>query len=120
MVGGRLAYFLPVVPDLYSETDVPTHPSLRVVSNSEQLLSGSYRRARSAPPRLALLYHPRINFLASGVLRDWSSPAAAPLSAGGRHCVSSMLHLNLTLHWLCSFFACVVFLLSDFARLASP
>ncbi|KAF7728275.1 hypothetical protein EC973_006449 [Apophysomyces ossiformis] len=35
-VGGRLVYWLPTVVDEYSNTDVPEHPSMLLVSNSEQ------------------------------------------------------------------------------------
>lgn len=44
VVGGRLVYFLPIVPTLYSEADVPRHPCLLTLANSEQILSGVYSR----------------------------------------------------------------------------
>lgn len=36
--GGRLVYWLPTTPD-YVDTDVPRHPALRLVSNSEQVIT---------------------------------------------------------------------------------
>ncbi|OAD75428.1 hypothetical protein PHYBLDRAFT_132663, partial [Phycomyces blakesleeanus NRRL 1555(-)] len=35
-VGGRLVYWLPTVVDEYSNNDVPQHPSMKLLSNSEQ------------------------------------------------------------------------------------
>ncbi|KAI8093582.1 uncharacterized protein BX664DRAFT_330022 [Halteromyces radiatus] len=35
-VGGRLVYWLPTVVDEYSNTDVPQHPCMVLISNSEQ------------------------------------------------------------------------------------
>lgn len=35
-IGGRLVYWLPTVVDEYSNTDVPQHPSMVLISNSEQ------------------------------------------------------------------------------------
>ncbi|ORZ15647.1 hypothetical protein BCR42DRAFT_437915 [Absidia repens] len=35
-IGGRLVYWLPTVVDEYSNTDVPQHPSMALISNSEQ------------------------------------------------------------------------------------
>ncbi|KAI8340203.1 S-adenosyl-L-methionine-dependent methyltransferase [Chlamydoabsidia padenii] len=35
-IGGRLVYWLPTVVDEYSNTDVPQHPSMILISNSEQ------------------------------------------------------------------------------------
>ncbi|ORZ02391.1 S-adenosyl-L-methionine-dependent methyltransferase [Syncephalastrum racemosum] len=35
-VGGRLVYWLPTVVDEYALTDVPQHPCMKLVSNSEQ------------------------------------------------------------------------------------
>ncbi|ORE16980.1 tRNA guanosine-2'-O-methyltransferase [Rhizopus microsporus] len=35
-VGGRLVYWLPTVVDEYSNTDVPQHPCMKLVANSEQ------------------------------------------------------------------------------------
>ncbi|CAG8554363.1 2453_t:CDS:10 [Funneliformis caledonium] len=36
VVGGRLVYWLPTVVDEYSNSDLPEHPSMKLVSNSEQ------------------------------------------------------------------------------------
>ncbi|KAI9495073.1 S-adenosyl-L-methionine-dependent methyltransferase [Zychaea mexicana] len=35
-VGGRLVYWLPTVVDEYSSADIPQHPSMTLISNSEQ------------------------------------------------------------------------------------
>lgn len=43
-VGGRLVYFLPTAPEVYREEEVPRHPALRQVSNSEQVLTARYSR----------------------------------------------------------------------------
>ncbi|KAG2435965.1 hypothetical protein HYH02_011679 [Chlamydomonas schloesseri] len=44
VVGGRLVYFLPATPETYSEAEVPGHPALRLVANSEQILTMRYSR----------------------------------------------------------------------------
>ncbi len=43
-VGGRLVYFLPAAPEVYREEEIPQHPSLRLVANSEQVLNARYSR----------------------------------------------------------------------------
>ncbi|RUP48808.1 DHS-like NAD/FAD-binding domain-containing protein [Jimgerdemannia flammicorona] len=43
-IGGRLVYWLPTVTDEYSNSDVPQHPSMRLVSNSEQNFGAWSRR----------------------------------------------------------------------------
>ena len=43
-VGGRLVYWLPTVAEEYKPEDVPQHPSLRIVSNSEQAFGQWSRR----------------------------------------------------------------------------
>ncbi|RUS18282.1 hypothetical protein BC937DRAFT_88959 [Endogone sp. FLAS-F59071] len=43
-VGGRLVYWLPTITDEYSNSDIPQHPSMRLVSNSEQNFGGWSRR----------------------------------------------------------------------------
>ncbi|KAI7883806.1 tRNA guanosine-2'-O-methyltransferase [Lichtheimia hyalospora FSU 10163] len=35
-IGGRLVYWLPTVVDEYASTDIPEHPSMVMISNSEQ------------------------------------------------------------------------------------
>ncbi|KAJ3219911.1 hypothetical protein HDU67_008440 [Dinochytrium kinnereticum] len=42
--GGRLVYWLPTVPDEYHPSDIPSHPRLRVVANSEQFFGKWARR----------------------------------------------------------------------------
>ncbi|KAK9831589.1 hypothetical protein WJX74_001554 [Apatococcus lobatus] len=42
--GARLVYFLPSIPHLYQETILPTHPALKMVANSEQILTQRYSR----------------------------------------------------------------------------
>ncbi|KAJ2742700.1 hypothetical protein GGI20_004298 [Coemansia sp. BCRC 34301] len=44
VVGGRLVYWLPTVADEYDPKDLPVHPVLRVVANSEQPFGGWSRR----------------------------------------------------------------------------
>ncbi|CAL8463394.1 g2928 [Coccomyxa elongata] len=43
-MGGRLVYFLPAAPEVYREEEIPQHPSLRLVANSEQVLNARYSR----------------------------------------------------------------------------
>ena len=42
--GGRLVYFLPAAPEIYSEAEVPGHPALALVANCEQVLNARYSR----------------------------------------------------------------------------
>jgi len=42
--GGRLVYWLPTITDEYTPQDIPSHPSLRLVSNSEQVFASWSRR----------------------------------------------------------------------------
>ncbi|KAF8068156.1 Tr1 [Scenedesmus sp. PABB004] len=54
VVGGRLVFFMPATPETYREDELPAHPSLRLVANSEQLLTTRYSRrlvtmAKDAP-----------------------------------------------------------------------
>ncbi|KAJ2485459.1 hypothetical protein IWW37_005939 [Coemansia sp. RSA 2050] len=44
VVGGRLVYWLPTVAGEYDPKDLPVHPVLRVVANSEQPFGGWSRR----------------------------------------------------------------------------
>ncbi|KAJ2759976.1 hypothetical protein H4S06_001963 [Coemansia sp. BCRC 34490] len=44
VVGGRLVYWLPTVADEYEPEDVPLHPALRLVANSEQPFGSWSRR----------------------------------------------------------------------------
>ncbi|KAJ2716749.1 hypothetical protein H4R19_000457 [Coemansia spiralis] len=44
VVGGRLVYWLPTVADEYEPEDVPLHPALRLIANSEQPFGGWSRR----------------------------------------------------------------------------
>mmetsp|Transcript_4706 Transcript_4706/g.8847 ORF Transcript_4706/g.8847 Transcript_4706/m.8847 type:complete len:429 (-) Transcript_4706:212-1498(-) len=43
-VGGRLVYLLPTDRDVYDIRDIPVHPDLRLVANSENLLSSRISR----------------------------------------------------------------------------
>ncbi|PRP87928.1 tRNA guanosine-2'-O-methyltransferase 11 [Planoprotostelium fungivorum] len=43
VVGGRLVYWLPTT-DQYKDSDLPLHPCLRIISNSEQPLTMRWRR----------------------------------------------------------------------------
>ncbi|KAJ9533440.1 hypothetical protein QJQ45_026477 [Haematococcus lacustris] len=42
--GGRLVFFMPSTPDTYSAQELPRHPALRLLHNSEQLLTSRYSR----------------------------------------------------------------------------
>ncbi|GFH32218.1 uncharacterized protein HaLaN_31404, partial [Haematococcus lacustris] len=42
--GGRLVFFMPSTPDTYSAQELPSHPALRLLHNSEQLLTSRYSR----------------------------------------------------------------------------
>jgi hypothetical protein len=42
--GGRLVFFLPSSPETYREDELPEHPALELVANSEQALTGRYSR----------------------------------------------------------------------------
>ncbi|GFR46055.1 hypothetical protein Agub_g7525 [Astrephomene gubernaculifera] len=44
VVGGRLVYFLPASPETYDEGELPYHPALQLVANSEQILTSRYSR----------------------------------------------------------------------------
>lgn len=44
VVAGRLVFFFPSAPELYSEDEVPHHPALRLVANCEQPLTPRYSR----------------------------------------------------------------------------
>ncbi|GIL78953.1 hypothetical protein Vretimale_203 [Volvox reticuliferus] len=44
VVGGRLVYFLPATPETYDEAEIPQHPALKLVANSEQILTSRYSR----------------------------------------------------------------------------
>ena len=43
-VGGRLVYWLPCGYDLNEENDLPKHPALKLISNSQQYLTSRYCR----------------------------------------------------------------------------
>ena len=43
-VGGRLVYFYPVASEDYKEEDMPSHPCLETVYNTEQILTRKYSR----------------------------------------------------------------------------
>ncbi|MEW5314331.1 MAG: hypothetical protein WDW38_005839 [Sanguina aurantia] len=43
-VGGRLIYWLPVTPDSYCTDDIPQHPALTLLYNSEQKLNSKFSR----------------------------------------------------------------------------
>ncbi|KAK9812920.1 hypothetical protein WJX72_005797 [[Myrmecia] bisecta] len=42
--GGRLVFFFPASPETYSEEELPAHPALRLLANSEQPLTSRYSR----------------------------------------------------------------------------
>eukprot|EP00878_Enallax_costatus_P039885 GHUV01045814.1.p1 GENE.GHUV01045814.1~~GHUV01045814.1.p1 ORF type:complete len:162 (-),score=10.82 GHUV01045814.1:331-816(-) len=42
--GGRLVFFMPATPDTYRVDQLPTHPTLQLVDNTEQLLTTRYSR----------------------------------------------------------------------------
>ena len=41
---GRLVYFMPAAPEVYKEEEIPRHPALRLIANSEQVLSTKFSR----------------------------------------------------------------------------
>lgn len=43
-LGGRLVFWLPTVTDLYQDQDIPTHPCLLPIANSEQRFGTWSRR----------------------------------------------------------------------------
>jgi len=43
VIGGRLVYWLPTT-DKYKESDVPKHPCLKIISNTEQPITMRWRR----------------------------------------------------------------------------
>ncbi len=57
-VGGRLVYFLPAAPEVYREEEVPRHPALRLVANSEQVLTARYSRRLITLEKVPALYTP--------------------------------------------------------------
>ena len=42
--GGRLVFFLPATPETYREEELPVHPVLQLVENTEQPLTSRYSR----------------------------------------------------------------------------
>ncbi|OMJ10847.1 tRNA (guanine(10)-N2)-methyltransferase [Smittium culicis] len=44
VVGGRLVFWLPTVTDEYKDSDIPAHPSLTLIANSEQNFGSWSRR----------------------------------------------------------------------------
>lgn len=37
VVGGRLVFWIPVAEEAYNEDELPTHPAMELVANSEQV-----------------------------------------------------------------------------------
>jgi len=58
-MGGRLVYWLPTT-DQYKDSDVPSHPCLKLLSNSEQVLSLRLRR-RLITMEKVLQFHPSLH-----------------------------------------------------------
>mmetsp|Transcript_40151 Transcript_40151/g.89077 ORF Transcript_40151/g.89077 Transcript_40151/m.89077 type:complete len:494 (+) Transcript_40151:82-1563(+) len=44
LVGGRLVYFFPASVEDYQESEIPTHPALTLIANTEQNLTRRYSR----------------------------------------------------------------------------
>ena len=79
--GGRLVYFLPAAPEIYSEAEVPGHPALALVANCEQVLNARYSR------RLITMQKARVRNPSNPVL--WLEPparAACTLAGAVSHC----------------------------------
>ncbi|XP_018015888.1 tRNA (guanine(10)-N2)-methyltransferase homolog [Hyalella azteca] len=58
VVGGRLVYWMPFIRDEYNSDEIPSHPCLRLVYNSEQVLnSHSTRRLLTYVKTRAALEH---------------------------------------------------------------
>uniref|UniRef100_A0A7S3VQJ9 tRNA (guanine(10)-N(2))-methyltransferase n=1 Tax=Dunaliella tertiolecta TaxID=3047 RepID=A0A7S3VQJ9_DUNTE len=43
-IGGRLVLFIPATPETYIEEEIPRHPTLKLIYNSEQILTTRYSR----------------------------------------------------------------------------
>ena len=43
-IGGRLVFWLPTVTELYQSSDIPSHPCLKLIANSEQRFGTWSRR----------------------------------------------------------------------------
>ena len=66
--GGRLVYFMPAAPEVYREEEIPQHPALRLVANSEQVLSTKFSRRLITMEKVRRATHdagPRAAFLAA-------------------------------------------------------
>jgi len=55
VVGGKIAYWIPAAPGFYFESELPTHPSMEMVANCEQILGHKYSR-RLVVMRKAMKY----------------------------------------------------------------
>ncbi|KAL7754450.1 hypothetical protein RI367_000431 [Sorochytrium milnesiophthora] len=66
VVGGRLVYWLPTVKSEYADSDVPLHPALRLVANSEQPFGGWSRRLITLEK--ARKWSPEMQVTGSGLL----------------------------------------------------
>lgn len=54
--GGRLVYFMPAAPEVYREEEIPRHPALRRIANSEQVLSTKFSRRLITMEKASLLF----------------------------------------------------------------
>lgn len=59
VVGGRLVFFMPASPETYREDQLPIHPMLQLVDNTEQLLTTRYSR-RLITMRKVKCYDPQV------------------------------------------------------------
>ncbi|KAI9017523.1 S-adenosyl-L-methionine-dependent methyltransferase [Gaertneriomyces semiglobifer] len=68
-VGGRLVYWLPTLPDEYTPEDLPLHPSMRLVADSEQnfgrwsrrLITMEKTKAYAGPLRESIFWKGEVN-----------------------------------------------------------
>ena len=60
---GRLVYFLPAAPEVYREEEVPQHPALQLVANSEQVLSTKFSRRLITMEKVAPFCRSKLAFL---------------------------------------------------------
>ena len=68
--GGRLVYFLPAAPEVYREEEVPQHPALQLVANSEQVLSTKFSRRLITMEKVASICRSILSYLEPQAIRE--------------------------------------------------
>ena len=69
-LGGRLVYFLPAAPEVYREEEVPQHPALQLVANSEQVLSTKFSRRLITMEKVAPFCRSKVSYLEPQAIRE--------------------------------------------------